>query len=155
IVSGLNSDVQRINTQLGAPGSQGGALPTQADLDKIASQLDDLDNTVAQLQAIPPDVLSSPFQLDLNNIAPSVPTFTEFYAPAVLVLLLQHLAVTLGALSMARVRILGLMDIFRASPVRPAEVVTGNYLSYGSLCCVAGGALLTVTVGALDVPVFG
>ncbi|MBI2760026.1 MAG: ABC transporter permease, partial [Chloroflexi bacterium] len=35
------------------------------------------------------------------------------------------------------------------------EVVTGNYLSYGLLCAIAGGILLALLVFALGVPVFG
>jgi len=73
----------------------------------------------------------------------------------VLVLLIQHLGVTLGALSMSRVRLLGLMELFQTSPVKPAEVTVGNYLSYGTLSVVAGGALLGLIIGVLHVPVFG
>src|SRR5205085_11676787 len=107
------------------------------------------------LTTIPPDVLSAPFALDLEDIAPFTPGYISFYGPAVLALLLQHLAVTLGALSMARIRLLGLMELFRTSPVRPAEVVTGNYLSSGSLCVVAGGILVGLLRFGLDVPGIG
>jgi ABC-2 type transport system permease protein len=91
----------------------------------------------------------------VDNIAPFVPSYIGFYAPAVLVLLLQHLAVTLGALSMTRIRLLGLMELLQTSPVRPSEVVTGNYLSYGLLCAIAGGMLLALLVLALGVPMYG
>jgi ABC-2 type transport system permease protein len=91
----------------------------------------------------------------LKNVAPFVPTAIGFYAPAVLVLLLQHLAVTLGALSMTRVRLLGLMELFKTAPVKPAEVAIGNYLSYSVLCAVAGGLLVLLLTLGLGVPVFG
>jgi ABC-2 type transport system permease protein len=91
----------------------------------------------------------------LKNVAPFVPTAIGFYAPAVLALLLQHLAVTLGALSMTRVRLLGLMELFQTSPVKPSEVAIGNYLSYGVLCAVAGVLLVALLTLVLGVPIFG
>jgi ABC-2 type transport system permease protein len=56
---------------------------------------------------------------------------------------------------MSRVRLLGLMELFQTSPVKPAEVAVGNFLSYGTLCLIAGGALVGLIVGVLGVPVFG
>ena len=44
------------------------------------------------------------------------PGYIDFYAPAVLALLLQHLAVTFGALSLVREKILGADEIFRVAP---------------------------------------
>lgn len=150
LVTGLQSDVAAVDRRLGQ-----GSLPSKEELDRMATQLDDVDASLAELEKVPPDVLSAPFELQLENIAPFVPDFTGFYAPAVLVLLIQHLAITLGALSMARIRLLGLMDLLRVAPVRTSEVVLGNYLSYGALCSVAGTLLVGVSVAALNVPVFG
>ena len=151
LVNDLNTTVGKLDAQLNGSG----ASLSVSDLDEIDATLTTIDKTVTDIQAIPPDVLSAPFQLQLENVAPFVPTFTGFYAPAVLALLLQHLAITLGALSMARIRIIGLMDLLRTSPVRPTEVVIGNYLSYGTLCAVAGAVLVSLVVILLDVPVFG
>src|SRR6185312_15038642 len=86
---------------------------------------------------------------------PWKPTGTGFYAPAVLALIVQHLGVTLGALSMSRVRLLGLMELFQTWPVKPTEVAVGNFLSYGTLTLLAGGALVGLIIGVLGVPVFG
>lgn len=151
LVNDLNVTVGKLDAQLN--GSSGNL--SAADLDEFDANLTAIDRAVTDILAIPPEVLSAPFQLQLENVAPFVPTFTGFYAPAVLALLLQHLAITLGALSMARIRIIGLMDLLRTSPVRPMEVVVGNYLSYGTLCAVAGAVLVSLVVVLLDVPVFG
>jgi ABC-2 type transport system permease protein len=124
-------------------------------LDQLDAELTNIERTIAQVQSIPAWVLSAPFEAELKNVVPKEPTYIAFYAPAVLALLLQHLAITLGALSMARIRLLGLMELLQTSPVRPAEAVVGNYLSYGVLCAVAGGALLGLIVLLLGVPVFG
>lgn len=149
----LKGTLDQINSQLTNTSSATGATPDQ--LTQIRNTLNQLDTTVTQFQKVPPDVLSAPFTLSLKNVAPFMPTAIGFYAPAVLALLLQHLAVTLGALSMTRVRLLGLMELFQTAPVKPAEVAIGNYLSYGVLCAVAGGLLVLLLTLGLGVPVFG
>ena len=53
-----------------------------------------------------------------------------FFAPAVLALVLQHMGVTLTALSLVRERLSGAMDIFRVAPVRALEILVGKYLAY-------------------------
>jgi ABC-2 type transport system permease protein len=148
--SELEQDAGRLQAALAQ-----GQAPSPADLTAIEADLNQIDQIASQAAAIPPEVLSAPFDLNLQNVAPFVPTYVGFYAPAVLALLLQHLAITLGALSMARVRLLGLMELFQVAPIRPAEAVVGNYLSYGLLCVIAAGLLLALLVVGLGVPVFG
>lgn len=143
-----------LDTRLNQPDGSS-ALPSEQELREIETELTELEGVLNEVSAIPPETLSAPFKLQLENVAPFVPTFAGFYAPAVLVLLLQHLAITLGALSMARVRLIGLMDVLRTAPVRAVEVVTGNYLSYGTLSLLAAGVLAALVVLLLDVPVFG
>lgn len=150
----LKSTLDQVDAQLSNPATSAQSI-TPAQLNQISTNLTQLDTTVSQFKSIPPDVLSAPFTLSLKNVAPFVPTAIGFYAPAVLVLLLQHLAVTLGALSMTRVRLLGLMELFQTSPVKPSEVAIGNYLSYGVLCAVAGVLLVALLTFALGVPIFG
>ena len=153
-VDNLKSTVDQLNSQLNDSAGNG-ALPSAGQLAQIRSNLQQIDAAATQFKAVPADVLSAPFELDLKNVAPFVPTAIGFYAPAVLALLLQHLGVTLGALSMSRVRLLGLMELFQTSPVKPLEVVLGNYLSYFVLCAVAGGLLALLLFFALGVPIFG
>lgn len=153
-VDALKRGVDQLDARLVST-TGGAAAPSADELTQIDARLSEIDATIADIKTIPPDVLSAPFQLDVENVAPFVPTYIGFYAPAVLALLLQHLAVTLGALSMARVRLLGLMELFQTSPVRPAEVVAGNYLSYGTLCALAAALLAGLLLFALGVPMFG
>lgn len=154
LVRDINATVQRLDTELGVSSGEA-RLPTAAELEQLDADLTELEKLLADVQGIPPEVLSAPFKLRLESIAPFVPTFSGFYSPAVLALLIQHLAITLGALSMTRIRLIGLMDLLRTSPVRAIEVVTGNYLSYGTLCALAGALLVGLTVWLLNVPVFG
>ncbi len=151
--SELDQDVSNLESRLGAAGDPPGTL--EQDLARVEADLDELDRAVAEAAAVPAEVLSAPFQLDLENAAPFAPTYVAFYAPAVLALLLQHLAITLGALSLARVRLLGVMELLRVSPARSSEVVVGNYLSYGVLCAIVAAALTALLVLWLDVPLIG
>jgi ABC-2 type transport system permease protein len=153
-VGELQEDVDVIVSRLDqATGEEG--IPTNEELDEIERNLDEVAATVELARSIPPEVLASPFDLEIENVAPEEVSYVEFYGPAVLALLLQHLGITLGALSMARMRLLGLLELLRTSPTRPVEVVVGNYLSYGVVCAVAGAALVALLVLGLGVPVFG
>ena len=125
------------------------------DIDRLEQQLDQAAQAIDEFNETPPGLVSAPFQVDVRSVALYQPSYTAFYAPAVLVLLLQHLAVTLGALSLTRIRLLGVMDLLRVSPVRPIEMVTGHYLSYTVLCGLVAAALAALLVLALGVPMFG
>ncbi len=126
-----------------------------ADLDAAERSLTNLEDILKQARTIPPEVLAGPFDLDVRNIARFEPNYISFYAPAVVALLVQHLAVTLGALSMARIRLLGIMELLQTAPARPGEVVTGNFISYGFLSAVAAALLTGLLVFALGVPMLG
>ena len=72
-----------------------------------------------------------------------------------LALLVQHLAFTLAALTMSRMRVLRVVDVLKVAPIRTAEIVGGVYVSYGALCAFAAAALAVLMVALLDVPVAG
>lgn len=95
--------------------------------------------------AIPPDVIAAPTRAQIVNIAPSTPNVIAYFAPAVLALILQHLAVTLVAMSLVRERTSGLMEIFRIAPVSTAEILGGKLLAFGLI----GGVIAALTVGLL------
>jgi ABC-2 type transport system permease protein len=100
-----------------------------------------------QAGKIPPDVVAAPTQVVLENVAQSAPTIVQFFGPAVLALILQHMAITLIALSVVRERTSGLFELFRISPITTAELVTGKLLAYG----IFAGAVALVTVALLIV----
>ena len=51
-----------------------------------------------QATRVPPDVLAAPFAVQTTNTVPAEPTPIGFFTPAVVVLLLQHIAVSLASL---------------------------------------------------------
>jgi ABC-2 type transport system permease protein len=69
--------------------------------------------------------------------------------------MLQHMAVTLTALSFVRERTSGALELLRVSPVNPLELVLGKYLGLG----IVSAIIATITVGllifGLGVPLLG
>ena len=106
----------------------------------------------AQAAAIPADVVAAPTESRLVNLAPNAPTVTSYFGPAVLALILQHLAVTLVSMSLVRERKSGVMEMFRISPVSSAEVLAGKVLAYGILGFVVAGLTAGLLVVGLGVP---
>jgi len=129
LASGLASAVNREIIQRAAAEGEGYAI--------AAGQ--------AEAAAIPPDVIAAPAKAEIRNIAPTTPNVIAYFAPAVLALILQHLAVTLVAMSLVRERTSGLIEIFRIAPVSAAEVLTGKLLAFGLI----GGAIAGITVALL------
>ena len=105
--------------------------------------------------AIPPDVVARPLQVKTENTAPITPSMLFFFAPAVFALILQHLGITLTALSLVRERLSGAMDLFRVAPVRSWEILLGKYVAYGILSLVVAAAVMLLLVSALHVPLLG
>jgi len=58
-----------------------------------------LSKGAAEAAQIPPAVVAAPTKAEVHNIAPAQPTVVQFFGTAVLALVLQHMAVTLIALS--------------------------------------------------------
>jgi ABC-2 type transport system permease protein len=121
----------------------------------IEAELGELETTLADFTNLSPEIIVSPFRSETQSVANLTPDITSFYAPGVLALLLQHIAVTFGALSVVRERQIGTVELFRVSPISPGEVLAGKYLSY----LVFGGllaALLTALLRyGLGVPMLG
>jgi ABC-2 type transport system permease protein len=137
---------------------------TRERLAAIRTDLDELDRLTQQFQSINPLVLAAPFYSDVQNRAPVPADVTSYYAPGVLVLLLQHIAITLAALSMVRERLLGTVELFRVSPVSSSEIMLGKYVSFTLLLGVVAAVLLglmsnNIEVGgiplSLGVPILG
>jgi len=106
---------------------------------------------------IPPQVLVSPMQQKYDNLRGKSLSFMSFYAPSVLALILQHIAITLGALSLVRERLLGALELFRVAPVSAIQVIVGKYLGYTLFIGVITAALVGLMIwpGVLGVPFLG
>jgi ABC-2 type transport system permease protein len=108
-----------------------------------------------EMTRVPPDVMAAPFTVEAQNAVPLEPTPLGFFAPAVVALLLQHIAVSLASLSMVRDRLLGATEVYRVAPVGAMEVIVGKTLSYGLLLGIVGVLLVILMNKLLAVPMLG
>jgi ABC-2 type transport system permease protein len=104
---------------------------------------------------VPPEVIARPTKAETENVAPTEPNVISFFGPAVFALVLQHLAITLTALSMVRERLSGQMDRFRVAPVSSMELLVGKYVAYAVLSLAVAAIVGVLLVGVLGVPLLG
>jgi ABC-2 type transport system permease protein len=107
------------------------------------------------LTNVPPEVIASPTKAVVQNLAAVPPNIVGYYGPAALALVLQHMAVTLVALSIVRERASGALDRFRFSPARATEVVAGKILAFGLLGSLIAAISVWLLVSVLGVPMLG
>lgn len=114
-----------------------------------------LETDLATFKRLSPDVAVQPF-IPNEQLASGVDIpLTTYYAPAVLIVLAQHLALTFGALSMVREANLGTTDLFRVGPTTTADVLLGKYLGYSVLAAGVTALLSVVLVTVFGVPMQG
>jgi ABC-2 type transport system permease protein len=101
---------------------------------------------------IPPEVIAAPTKTDTVNLAPTQPGVVPFFGPAALAHILQHMAVTLVALSLVRERTTGRLEVFRVAPVSATEVLLGKLLAYGIVNGIVAAIAVALLVGVLGIP---
>jgi ABC-2 type transport system permease protein len=122
---------------------------------RIRERVEQFQADARRLSNIPLETLVSPLAAEPDNLAPVEPTPVAFYAPAVLALLLQHMGVTLSALSSVRDRLLGSLELFRVSPISAASLLVGKSLGYALLLAGIAAGLTLALVRLLAVPLLG
>jgi ABC-2 type transport system permease protein len=124
-------------------------------LERVEGQMDSLETQLDEFQRIEPAILVSPFDMEVRNAAPVTIDVADYFAPSVVILLLQHLAVTIAGLSIVRERQFGTIELFRVAPLTGAETLVGKYLSYLLFGLILGLILVALLVYGLGVPFLG
>ncbi|MFO7170387.1 MAG: ABC transporter permease, partial [Chloroflexota bacterium] len=101
-----------------------------------------------------PEVIVSPVQQTYVNLRGRAYAAVVYYAPAVLALLIQHTAVTLGSLALVRERLIGALEIFRVAPVSIGQLLAGKVLGY-TLFIALASAVLVLALRLMGVPLLG
>ncbi len=109
----------------------------------------------SEYEGIEPEVLVAPFSASAEQAQGISVDVTSYYAPAVIVLLLQHAALTFAALSLVRERYLGTADLFRVAPLTAGETLWGKYIGHFAIGGVLAAVLMGASVFALGVPMEG
>lgn len=122
---------------------------------EIEDSLDEVDSLLTTFQTMDANVLVAPFRSETLSITEVRVEAMHFYVPAVIALLLQHLAITLAGLSIIHEKIGGAMELFRAAPVTSFETLSGKYVSYFLIIGILAAILTALVVLALRVPMLG
>jgi len=130
-----------------------GETATQvADLEQDLTTVHD---QLTAFQSVGSSVLVNPFNASTTPLSNVIFNPTEFFAPAVIVLLLQHLSITFASLSIVRERRSGIMELFRAAPISAFETLLGKFLSYMLFEILLAGVITVLAVYVLKVPMLG
>lgn len=124
------------------------AKQVEADLEQVDALLD-------RFRSVDSRVLVSPFRSETLSVTTQALDPTHFYVPAVIALLLQHIAITLSGLSIVRDKESGALEFFQAAPVSALETLLGKYLSFFLLTALLGVALTGLVIWGLGMPMLG
>lgn len=158
-LSAIQANLEALERDLAA----GGTVEQQETrLAEIDTSLGELDTVAERVQTIDPSVVVSPLRSKTSNLAPignlgdpntdPATAYVRFYTPAVLALLLQHMMVTLAALSLVREQMQGTIEMFRVSPLSAIQVLIGKYLGYTLLAALILAVLMPLMIYGLGVP---
>ena len=126
-------------------------------IDEIRTTQDEmlqLEGVIQVFVKLSPDVIVAPVRQTYANVRGSAYSAVVFYAPGVLALLVQHTAITLGALALVRERLMGAFEVFRVAPVNMIQLLIGKYLGY-TLFIGLTAAVLIVALLLIGVPLLG
>lgn len=135
--------------------SAGDTAGLQAHTADLREQVDEVDATVSYLAGIPSNVFVSPLEQTYENLSGQALSLMIFFAPGVAALILQHIAVTLGALSLVRERYRGSLEFFGVAPVSMLQVLIGKYLAYLVFTGLIAALLVALMIFGLGVPFMG
>lgn len=121
-------------------------------LDEIGASLDEADQAMSVLDGADPAVLARPFDVQVYRQTPVAITLDRFYAPGLLALMLQHVAITFVALGMVRERRQGTSELLRVTPVGTTERLIGTSAAHLLLGLGVAVTLIGLIVATFQVP---
>lgn len=132
-----------------------GDTNTTTELAELEQELTTVNENLTTFRSLGSGVLVSPFNARTSGLSAVQFTPTGFFAPAVIVLLLQHLSVTFASLSIVRERRSGIMELFRVAPITALETLIGKFVSYLFFEIILAAIITTLAVGLLGIPMLG
>ena len=125
-------------------------------LEQVLADLRGLRAALDRLTTLPPEVLIAPLTAETRNLARLQPDIIAYFAPAILALLLQHAAVSLGALALVRERLAGTFKLYIVAPTSNLQLLLGKYLAYTGFVLTIGAVMLGALLSPLlSVPLLG
>ncbi len=143
----LHDDLEELEHTL-----QQGELEAQLErLKSAVNEIGQLRLTINVFTDTPAQDIITPVRETYANLRGGPYPLMVFYAPSVLALLVQQLAITLASLGIVRERQMGAFEMFRVSPLRLSQILLGKSLAYIFFATVAG-IVLTGLLTLLKVP---
>jgi ABC-2 type transport system permease protein len=121
----------------------------------VRERLDVVTEAAASAATIDPSVAVRPFAGTTANLQREPVAVIDYFAPAAIALLLQHMILTFAAMSLVTDRTLGMFEVFRVGPVDAVRVLAGKYLSFILIGAAVAASLMALMVLALDLPLRG
>jgi len=132
-----------------------GDTDTVTQVNDLEKDLTNVHEQLTTFRSLGSDVLVNPFTVDTTPLSNIQFNPTDFFAPAVIILLLQHLSITFASLSIVRERRSGIMELFRVAPITALETLIGKVISYLSFEILLAGIITLLAVWLLKVPMYG
>jgi ABC-2 type transport system permease protein len=155
----INTRLENINRDRQELSVAGANNPSNEDeierLQNIEEELSGLENELSKFESANAFNLVNPFVVETASVEGIELQPAGFFTPGVIILLLQHLAVTFAALSIVREQRSGTMELFRVSPLGPIETLLGKYISYLLLGSLISAVITGTVIFMLGVPMLG
>jgi ABC-2 type transport system permease protein len=126
-----------------------------ADVEALRRAVDDVEANLDLVTTIDPDVVSRPFASNAASLLRERVNVNDFFAPAAIALLLQHMMLTFAAMSLVQDRANGLFEIYRVGPIGPVRILTGKFLAYLVIGAAVAASLIAAVTFGIDVPFRG
>ncbi len=149
-VSGDLATLRQRALDLDLDGADGSLDDELAAIGEMEREVAALESAMSDFRRIPAEVLVRPFGADTDVVAAVDLQVVDFYAPGVIALLLQHLGIVFGGLSLVRERARGTTEVFRVAPLQPLQILLGKYAAY-----LVASAVVAAALGLLMLYVFG
>ncbi len=144
-------ELEQVARRIAAAGT---AAPV-ADIEAATAAVTAIERAADQALALDPAVLVRPFASETANIIRDTVGVNDYFAPASIALLLQHMVLTFAAMGLVKDRSLGLFEVFRVGPIGAGPVLLGKFLAYLLIGAFVGAALVAAVHYGLDVPMRG
>jgi ABC-2 type transport system permease protein len=128
---------------------------TAEEVSQVETELVAVESRLHEFTALDAATLVNLFGAETRQIAGIHLSYSDYYTPAVIALLLQHLCITFGALAIVREEWTGTSELFRVAPISALEILLGKFASYMVFSGLLAVALTALVVFVLGVPMLG
>jgi ABC-2 type transport system permease protein len=128
---------------------------TAEEVSQVETELVAVESRLHEFTALDAGTLVNLFGAETRQIAGIHLSYSAYYTPAVIALLLQHLCITFGALAIVREEWTGTSELFRVAPISALEILLGKFASYMVFSGLLAVALTALVVFVLGVPMLG